>query len=150
MLVYFDNCCYNRPYDDQSQNRIALETRAVVFIQNKIAKGEINLASSFVLYAENHANKDMLRRSAIKNFMDKYSGVYVSDKNKTLIDIQAKQFMSYGVHYLDACHVSCAVHAKSDYFLSTDDRLIKALASEVNTIVIMNPVDFVKTMGVFI
>lgn len=26
MRVYLDNCCYNRPYDDQSQMRIHLET----------------------------------------------------------------------------------------------------------------------------
>ena len=26
MKVYLDNCCYNRPYDDQSQLRISLET----------------------------------------------------------------------------------------------------------------------------
>lgn len=25
MRVYLDNCCYNRPYDDQSQMRIHLE-----------------------------------------------------------------------------------------------------------------------------
>ena len=26
--VYLDNCCYNRPYDDQSQVRISLESQA--------------------------------------------------------------------------------------------------------------------------
>ena len=30
MLIYLDNCCYNRPYDDQSYMRINLETQAVV------------------------------------------------------------------------------------------------------------------------
>ena len=25
--IYLDNCCYNRPYDDQSQMRIYLETQ---------------------------------------------------------------------------------------------------------------------------
>jgi hypothetical protein len=24
--VYLDNCCYNRPYDDQSQSKIVKET----------------------------------------------------------------------------------------------------------------------------
>ena len=146
MLVYLDNCCYNRPYDDQSQKRIALETKAVISILDKIAKGKIALVSSYVLYAENYKNKDTLRRSAIKNFMDQHSNIYVSDKNRMLIYAQAKQLENYGVHYLDACHVACTVRADSDYFLSTDDRLIKALASKLNMITIMNPVDFVTLL----
>ena len=28
--VYLDNCCYNRPYDDQTQLRIELETKAKI------------------------------------------------------------------------------------------------------------------------
>lgn len=28
MRVYLDNCCYNRPYDDQTQLRISLESQA--------------------------------------------------------------------------------------------------------------------------
>lgn len=31
MKIYLDNCCYNRPYDDQSQVRIQLETQAKLF-----------------------------------------------------------------------------------------------------------------------
>ena len=27
MRIYLDNCCYNRPYDDQSKIRIRLETK---------------------------------------------------------------------------------------------------------------------------
>ena len=36
MLVYMDLCCFNRPFDDQSQPRIYLETEAKLFIQRKI------------------------------------------------------------------------------------------------------------------
>jgi len=33
MRVYLDNCCFNRPYDDQMQLKIELETKAKLFIQ---------------------------------------------------------------------------------------------------------------------
>ena len=33
MRVYLDNCCFNRPFDDQSQLRIRLETEAKLDIQ---------------------------------------------------------------------------------------------------------------------
>ena len=29
LRIYLDNCCFNRPYDDQSQLRISLETQAM-------------------------------------------------------------------------------------------------------------------------
>jgi len=28
MWIYLDNCCYNRPFDDQSQLRVRLEAEA--------------------------------------------------------------------------------------------------------------------------
>jgi hypothetical protein len=34
--VYLDNCCFNRPYDDQTQLRIELETKAKLYIQQQI------------------------------------------------------------------------------------------------------------------
>lgn len=30
MKLYLDNCCYNRPFDDQTQDRIHLESEAVL------------------------------------------------------------------------------------------------------------------------
>jgi len=38
MLVYLDNCCYNRPYDDQIQGRVILETEAILGIIEKCEK----------------------------------------------------------------------------------------------------------------
>ena len=32
--IYLDNCCFNRPYYDQSQLKIYLETQAKLYIQN--------------------------------------------------------------------------------------------------------------------
>lgn len=34
--VYLDNCSFNRPYDDQKQERIYLETISKLYIQNMI------------------------------------------------------------------------------------------------------------------
>ncbi len=32
MRLYLDLCCFNRPYDDQTQTRIRLETEAKILI----------------------------------------------------------------------------------------------------------------------
>ena len=52
MRIYLDNCCYNRPYDDQTQLRISLETQAKLYTQNLIRTGMLELVSSYVLRYE--------------------------------------------------------------------------------------------------
>lgn len=46
--VYLDNCCYNRPYDDQTQLRILLEAQAKIYIQGMIRNDELELDFSYI------------------------------------------------------------------------------------------------------
>ncbi len=46
MRVYLDNCCFNRPFDDQRHLRIRLETEAKLRIQEVIREGGLQLAWS--------------------------------------------------------------------------------------------------------
>ena len=68
ILVYLDNCCYNRPYDDQSQIRISLESQAKLEIQRRIKKGEIKLVTSYMTEYENAQNPIETRRRNIEQF----------------------------------------------------------------------------------
>ncbi len=43
MRIYLDNCCFNRPFDDQSQVRVLLETEAKLVVQDRIRSGYIQL-----------------------------------------------------------------------------------------------------------
>lgn len=38
--LYLDNCSYNRPFDDQTQMKIHLETEAKLYIQECIREGQ--------------------------------------------------------------------------------------------------------------
>ena len=53
MRIYLDNCCFNRPFDDQSQIRIRLESEAKLKIQEEIRSGKIQLIWSYILDYEN-------------------------------------------------------------------------------------------------
>ena len=55
-LIYLDNCCFNRPFDDQEQLKIRIETEAKLFLQEKGRLGEIALVWSFMLNLENDRN----------------------------------------------------------------------------------------------
>ena len=48
-----DNCCFNRPFDDQSQIRIRLEAESKLFIQQKVLEKKIELVWSYILDYEN-------------------------------------------------------------------------------------------------
>jgi hypothetical protein len=38
MIIYLDSCVYNRPFDDQQQPRINLETQALLLILHMAEK----------------------------------------------------------------------------------------------------------------
>lgn len=48
MRVYLDNCCFNRPFDNQDNILIRLETEAKLTVQEKIKSGIFELAWSYV------------------------------------------------------------------------------------------------------
>ena len=54
MLLYLDLNCFNRPFDDQTQERIARETAAVFAVLDGLS-GIDQLAWSAVLALENSA-----------------------------------------------------------------------------------------------
>lgn len=53
MKIYLDNCCFNRPYDDQTQIRISLETQAKLYVQDLVKNKKLDLVTSYVLWYEN-------------------------------------------------------------------------------------------------
>ncbi len=65
ITVYLDNCCFNRPYDDQGHLSIYLETQAKLAIQELVKDKEIVLVWSFILDYENQANPDKIIKNEI-------------------------------------------------------------------------------------
>ena len=46
MRIYLDVCCLNRPFDDQTQDRIHLESEAVILILKRVRSGNWEWISS--------------------------------------------------------------------------------------------------------
>ena len=53
----------------------------------------------------------------------------------------ADQFTAKGLEAADTLHVACAIEGKADFFITTDDRLLKFQSS----IQITDPITFIKT-----
>lgn len=143
MRVYLDNCSYNRPYDDQSQMRIHLETQAKLHIQDMIRHKQIELVTSYVLDFENSNNRSIQKKIAIEKFMKDYATFYVSNRRETDIANVADHIMRTGIKEKDAYHVACAVIAECDYFVTTDDRLLKYQSEKIK---LVTPGEFIRRM----
>ena len=63
MKVYLDTSVYNRPFDDQAQPRIWLETLAFAVILQMVEAGTVELVTSSVLEYENSRNPFLVRRN---------------------------------------------------------------------------------------
>jgi len=50
--IYLDNCVYNRPFDDQSQKRIFLETIAFITLLELVENLGISGATEFIIQYE--------------------------------------------------------------------------------------------------
>ena len=138
LRVYLDNCCFNRPYDDQNNLLIYLETEAKLFIQNLIHIGELELVWSFVMDYENNSNPFEERKQSIAIW--KSFAVLDCELCDTIAD-DAQKLMKLGLRQKDAAHIACALYACSDFFITTDKKILN---KPVSSICLMNPVDFVR------
>jgi hypothetical protein len=142
--VYLDVCCFNRPFDDQSQDRIRLETEAVLLIIDKVSKGKWVLVSSAAIEVELKNIADKYRQKMLRDFtMDIYSEHV---KYTPQIIKRAKALAELGFKKMDALHLACAEDAKVDIFLSTDDRLLKNAVRNVLIlkVVVDNPLTWLR------
>ncbi|MBS9780098.1 MAG: hypothetical protein KGV51_05660 [Moraxellaceae bacterium] len=134
---------FNRPFDNQDNIRIRLETEAKLHIQELIKQGELSLVWSYILSFENSKNPFFERRFAIEKWQSlaKYN-ITESDN----IIKYANKLVDKGIKTKDALHVACAVEARAEYFLSTDDKLLKKLL--LNTDIHgLNPTTFIQVLS---
>ena len=122
MRLYLDACCLNRPFDDQSQLRVRLETEAIRTVVHRCQEGDHVWLSSDLLQAELEQTPDLERRQLTLDLLSCASEqVAVTDADY----VRAAQFAINGVSGFDAVHLAIAERMQCDFFLTTDDRLLR-------------------------
>lgn len=122
MRIYLDLCCFNRPYDDQSQLRVHLETVAKLSLQEKVRLGECDLLWSAVLDFENSKNPYLEHMQAISQWRTLAVNCVMAGPEVIAL---AEPLKASGVQAFDALHVASALVGQADLFITTDDRLLK-------------------------
>ena len=140
MKIYLDNCCFNRPFDDQKQLRIKLEAEAKLRIQEEIRSGTFQLVWSYILDYENSKNPYLDRRLQI-NEWKQYADMDIVENGELITHAHSLQKLDLGK--LDSMHVACAISANCDYFLTTDDKILKK-SYQICRIQVADPILFIK------
>ena len=141
MKIYMDNCCLNRPSDDQSNPRVHLESEAIKTVIDLIEQGTWELLSSDVLDYEISNISDEKKRRNLQGI----SGMATKTVSLTAtIKDRANYFESFGLQAFDAMHLACAEN-NSDILLTVDDRFIKK-ANKINDlkVKIKNPLQWLE------
>jgi predicted nucleic acid-binding protein len=116
-----DNCCLNRPFDDQSNLRIHLESEAIQAIIKLCEQQKWHLISSQILKFEISKVSDESKRRKLKLINDLAEKVVKIDEK---ITIRSQKFEKFGLQAFDAMHLACAEN-NSDIFLTVDDKFLR-------------------------
>lgn len=126
MRIYLDICCFNRPFDDQSDLIVRLQTEAKLHVQEMVREGTLFLVWSAIMDIENSANPDLNRKVAIADWQQ--LGVEDVSVNER-VEAAAETLSRIGVKPMDALHVASAIEARAEYFLTTDNALLRKMVT---------------------
>ena len=139
MRLYIDLSCFNRPFDDQGQQRIRLETEAVLAVLTRIVEGKDTLLWSWVMSFENDKHPKSDRRDEI--------AVWEARSERSIglsarLEERARQIAQLGIPALDAAHLASAEEGGADILLTCDDILLRRAPRFGLTLRVVNPVAY--------
>ena len=142
LKLYLDLCVYSRPFDDQNQTRIALETNAFIYLLGQIENAEYTVLNSEILGYENSRDPDPVRRERVSSYL-RLAKEFVKVDEKVISKAMCLRELNFGD--LDALHLALAEGAKADYFLTCDDLIVRKADSHEGKlkVKVMNLLKFV-------
>jgi predicted nucleic acid-binding protein len=140
MKLYLDNSVLNRPYDDQKQPRIWLETLCFMLILQLIENGEAELVRSLFHVMENGKNPLRERKEWV--------GACLNLARHTLsvtneMERRANTLVKAGLKPLDAAHIAAAEEAFADFFVTSDDQLARKYRGSLR---VLTPPELILTL----
>ncbi len=145
MLLYLDMCSLQRPLDDKTQLRIALEAEAVLGILALCQSGAAQLLSSDALEYETGRNPHPLRKAHAEGILARaVQVVRVSDELKQ----RAGAYNAAGLKPLDALHLACAAQAGAEFFCTCDDQLLeRSRSAHSGPPKVVTPIELIGELG---
>ena len=144
--LYLDMNVYKRPFDDQRQMRIRLETVAITMIFALIDDGQLSARWSFILAYENSRDPVPERREFV-HYLSRCCETTIAP-NESIRKLARQLSETHQVRGRDALHLASAEISGCDFLVTCDDRLVRQgerlREQRVLTVHLINPVDFVQ------
>ncbi len=121
--LYLDMNIYKRPFDDQRQMRIRLETVAITMIFASIDAGQLSARWSFVLHYENSRDPVPERREFVQ-YLSRCCETTIAP-DESIRELARRLSETYQIRGRDALHLAIAETSGCDYLVTCDDRLVR-------------------------
>ena len=143
MRIYLDLCSIQRPLDDLSQLRVRAEAEVVLGLIALAEAGTVTLVASGVHRVEDRKSPFPDRRAFVSDVL----GLAEYAPSMPAVLARARLYESAGMSPMDALHLASAVEATVDYFVTTDDRLLrKARTVDVMRTSTVSPLELVALL----
>ena len=143
--VYLDTSVYVRPFDDQSQSRIWLETQAITVIMQMIESRSVLLVASSIVQYEVGRHPEAEHRSMVAQLIELAQEVH--NVGTSLLP-RAQVLSEQGIKAIDALHIACAELSNCNFFVTCDDRLIRRYRSLADgSLRVVEPTEFVRILS---
>ena len=137
--IYLDCCCFNRPFDDLSQDKIRFECEAVLTILSNCEDGVWDVFRSDVLDDEIDRIINTVKKLKVLNL---YSSASTHIEINTEIINRAKELQRIGntnIKPFDALHLASAEYGGADILLTTDKKFTNRASASNAKIRVANP-----------
>lgn len=121
-VAYLDICCFKRPFDDATVDRVRTEAEAVARILDAVAAGTLQIVRSPAHDFENERNPREDRRLATRLWLDAATTAVAAG---AVAVPRARELAALGFGPLDALHLAFAEQSAARWFVTTDDRLLR-------------------------
>jgi len=143
MKIYLDTCCYGRPYDDQTQAKVAAETLAVMTAIDTCRIAGYVIIGSVAVTSEVGLIRNAEKRGVIDGF---YYSTISGNVPLVMSDfVRAQALEAEGLGDMDALHLAAAEAAGVDVLLTTDVDFLRICANKnLSRVRVINPLTFLS------
>jgi predicted nucleic acid-binding protein len=130
-----------RPFDDQRQGRIMIETAAVTRILEAATNGTLTLCNSTALRAENRRNPNQQRKARVETLLE-----WVGKPTPATPSVlnRAADLVRRGFRDMDAIHLAFAEAVRADWFVTVDDQILSRAESVKLGVPVTDVIEFVR------
>lgn len=137
--LYLDVCTICRPFDNQNNMRIRLETDAYFLILNGILRNDYEMIISSMHLKEIESIEDVREKFQVVQLMDVYGKQPKYDFEKARE--RAERLILKNIGIADSVHLAFAEQS-SDYLITCDNKFLKRSKRVKTEVEVLSPLEF--------